>query len=187
MRDKGLGDYMSSSGSDDDDVDSDADVAEKRSDPPIVRADENSRELALYTNSGALTLTTNQENRVQDVLNFAKSVTNAENDPDQKERFTHETELEINDYPEKIRLQLQKRYFHQELEERTGTKILLKGKFFDPKKRFKVPEGERKLYLEIRGKSRDDVTKVLRALEEKRKDVEAHLASRGSAFGARIV
>ena len=91
-----------------------------------------------------------------------------------------ETELEINDFPQQARWKVTHRGTLSDISERYGAAIIVKGRYIKPGA--PVPEGERKLFLHIAGKTADIVrgakTEIKHILEETtekamRKDVPA--------------
>ena len=67
-------------------------------------------------------------------------------------------EFEINDYPEVARARGITRSFRQQIEDRYGVKLQLKGQFLDPKAA-PLP-GARKLFIEISGPNRNVVARA---------------------------
>merc|ERR1712232_438596 len=81
----------------------------------------------------------------------------------------HLEELEINDYPQIARQKISHREPLLQIEELTGAKVQVKGQFFSSNA--KVPEGGRKLYVEVVGptaiavqKAKHEVHKMMEAL-----------------------
>lgn len=70
----------------------------------------------------------------------------------------HMDELEINDYPQVARQRISHREPLQAIEELTGSKVQVKGQHFAPGS--KMPEGAKKLYVEIIGPTTVAVTKA---------------------------
>lgn len=75
---------------------------------------------------------------------------------EQHRRF--ETELEINDFPQSARWRVTHRDTVRDIGHDIGAAIIVKGRYYRPGE--KVPEGERKLYLHIQGKTEAVVKKA---------------------------
>ncbi len=74
-------------------------------------------------------------------------------------------ELEINDYPEIARKAVQARERRNDVMERTQTKIDIRGQYFDPKiPKNRLPEGYRKLFIEISGPSQMGVDRAYKEM-----------------------
>eukprot|EP00658_Telonema_sp_P-2_P055142 TRINITY_DN43840_c0_g1_i1.p1 TRINITY_DN43840_c0_g1~~TRINITY_DN43840_c0_g1_i1.p1 ORF type:complete len:218 (+),score=63.20 TRINITY_DN43840_c0_g1_i1:276-929(+) len=95
----------------------------------------------------------------------------------------------INNFPKHIRMALQKKTLHAELQEKFNVTIIAKGHYIDPKSRstHKMKEGDRELSLEIRGRYRDDLQEVLRSFEEAKQKAVAKARSSESSLGHRVV
>lgn len=70
----------------------------------------------------------------------------------------YQAELEINDFPQQARWKVTHRETIREINEQMGAAIVVKGRYTKPGA--SLPEGERKLYLQIEGRTADVVRKA---------------------------
>ena len=78
-------------------------------------------------------------------------------------------EFELNDYPEEARAKGITRSFRQQIEDRYGVKVQLKGQYLDPKTA--PPPGARKLFVEISGPNKNNVARAHKEVFESVEEV----------------
>lgn len=180
-----------------DEGDSDEEVSHKKSDPDIHTVDENAENPPSSSSSSALVvrrddaqaltiLSDAQRAKLETARRFALAVTqSASVDAATAPTAMLEAEYEINDFGQRMRMRLTSRSFLDEVQDATDTSIIVKGAYIDPRKR-RPHAGERKLYLQIRGKLRDNIVRVFRKFDEARQEEQEKALKRHSAFHVRI-
>lgn len=179
----GMGDYLSSDDSDSAE-DSDAEVNTKFNDPDIVDVSDNnegsssasangpaSNALVEYK-GGALTLSSANTAAIEAAKNFAAMTTAMHENATQVRYF--QSDYVINNLPQYERYAVMGSKFLEELQERTNTTITKKGEYIDKRmsRGQKIAAGVKPLYLEVRGETRESITKVFRAFEEAQKEAK---------------
>ncbi|KAK7201831.1 ATP-dependent DEAD/H RNA helicase [Novymonas esmeraldas] len=188
----GLEQFLSSSSNSDSDVasDEDADITavsvpsrDRALSAEAAAANATALTLRRAAQSGAVALSTAQEDRIAKALAYAQKTTAAATVADgETSAVRFQCEYPINDLPDAVRGRLQGGTFMRSVAEETETSLIRKGVYFDPRYRHsrRMKEGERPLYLLIVGKSMEAV----RAARNKLDEVKAELLSKQKTAGA---
>eukprot|EP00730_Choanoeca_flexa_P006377 TRINITY_DN12143_c1_g1_i1.p1 TRINITY_DN12143_c1_g1~~TRINITY_DN12143_c1_g1_i1.p1 ORF type:complete len:984 (+),score=309.05 TRINITY_DN12143_c1_g1_i1:265-2952(+) len=95
-----------------------------------------------------------------------------------QEGFAQE-EIEINEWPQEARYKVTRRDFMQEIGETCGAAITVRGYYYPPGK--KVPDGSRKIYINVEGPGQENVSK---ATAEIRRILKEELRNETTTFPA---
>ncbi|TPP49141.1 DEAD/DEAH box helicase family protein [Leishmania donovani] len=194
----GLEQFLSSSSESDSDASSDEDanitavpVQSRARAASAEEAAASSMALTLHrgAQSGALTLSAAQEDRISKALAFAqKTTTAATMAADEATMVRFQSEYPINDLPDAVRGKLQSGAFMRSIAEETETSLIRKGVYFDPRYKHsrRMKEGEKPLYFLIVGKSMEAVRAARNKLDEVKAELLSKQKKTGSVTGATI-
>ncbi|KAG5486413.1 hypothetical protein LSCM4_07341 [Leishmania orientalis] len=194
----GLEQFLSSSSGSDSDASSDED-AKITAVPMQSRARAESAEeaaanamaLTLHrgAHSGALTLSSAQEDRISKALAFAQKTTAAATmAADETTMVRFQSEYPINDLPDAVRGKLQSGTFMRSVAEETETSLIRKGVYFDPRYKHsrRMKEGEKPLYFLVVGKTMEAVRAARSKLDEMKGELLSKQKKAGSVTGATL-